>query len=135
MIASNTGHDYHTVNLSLRDYEPKRYIGKCKSCSKAYKLEGRIGHAMRNTYAPPGDAPGCRVDFVVVSADDSVTTCADLGTNPTKVVIKCGDHHVALHRVIEGKKKSKHACNAKCLASTGPNCDCRCKGANHGSSL
>ncbi len=30
--------------------------------------------------------------------------------------------------------KSAHECNAKCLASKGPTCECGCGGKNHGQS-
>lgn len=33
---------------------------------------------------------------------------------------------------IQGKFSAKHACNARCLASTGPQCECSCGGQNHG---
>lgn len=33
---------------------------------------------------------------------------------------------------IRGKLSTSHECNAKCLASKGPNCECSCAGKNHG---
>lgn len=32
---------------------------------------------------------------------------------------------------VEGRE-SKHECGAKCLNATGPSCECRCRGLNHG---
>jgi hypothetical protein len=31
-----------------------------------------------------------------------------------------------------GQEDRRHECGPKCMAATGPNCECRCKGANHG---
>lgn len=31
-----------------------------------------------------------------------------------------------------GREETRHECGPKCMAATGPNCECRCKGANHG---
>jgi hypothetical protein len=99
-----------------------RFIGRCKRCGKTGKLEGvlLIGHA-----------PGAH-DYVIKDSRGLLWTTADQGTNPSKVYAPCGDHHLALHRVSEGKKASKHECGARCTSATGPNCDCRCKGENHG---
>lgn len=36
--------------------------------------------------------------------------------------------------VVTGRKSTKHECNAKCLASKGPSCECSCAGRNHGKS-
>lgn len=47
--------------------------------------------------------------------------------------VACGDHRAALRLVHEGRKASKHECGARCTSATGPQCDCRCRGANHGS--
>jgi hypothetical protein len=35
---------------------------------------------------------------------------------------------------IAGKYSPTHECNAKCLASKGPQCECSCGGKNHGGS-
>jgi hypothetical protein len=35
-------------------------------------------------------------------------------------------------RSVRGKFSAKHECNAKCLASTGFQCECSCGGKNHG---
>lgn len=31
-----------------------------------------------------------------------------------------------------GRDETRHECGPKCMSATGPNCECRCKGANHG---
>ena len=31
-------------------------------------------------------------------------------------------------------KRTDHKCDARCMASTGPNCECSCGGRNHGAS-
>lgn len=35
-------------------------------------------------------------------------------------------------RAVQGRYSAKHTCNAKCLSSTGPACECSCGGKNHG---
>jgi len=90
--------------------------------SDAARLEGQIKMS---------HAPGIQ-DYVVQDRYGLLWTTADQGTSVSRVWAPCGDHHLALSRVTEGKKASKHECGARCTSATGPNCDCRCKGANHG---
>lgn len=125
LAAENTNRSFE-ISTDVRPTAQHRFIGRCKACGKAHKIEGVVFQAP--------DARTNAAFFVVLSTDDRVYAAADLGTNPYKVTVRCGDHWIALRRVVEGKKNSKHECNAKCMASTGPSCDCRCKGANHGSS-
>lgn len=44
----------------------------------------------------------------------------------------CGMNRSAV--LVRGKFSAKHVCNAKCLASKGPACECSCGGKNHGAS-
>lgn len=124
--AENHHHSYE-VAADIQALAEHRWIGRCKTCRATHKLEGRVVTAR---HARTGHAHS-----VMLSTDDRVYTFADLGTNPYRIVVRCGDHWIRLNRVTEGRKRSKHECNARCLASTGPNCDCKCRGANHGSSL
>ncbi len=102
----------------------RRWIGRCKRCGKTSKLEGILHHG----WDPARHAS----DYVVIDRSGLAWTTADLGSNVSVVHGPCGDHRVALRRVVEGTKGSKHSCGAKCTSATGPNCDCRCRGANHG---
>ena len=125
ILASENTHRSYEVLAGVRAIVEGRWIGRCKTCRATHKIEGRVISAR--------DARRGAYDYVILSSDDRVYVTDCLGTDPSRVVIRCGDHRIRLRRVTEGKKHSKHECNAKCLASTGPNCDCRCKGANHGS--
>lgn len=98
--------------------ETHRWIGRCKKCGQTRKLEGRLLSASKGT---------------VIETDHGLYMVGDLGSNPYKVWVPCNGHWCLLHRVTEGTKKSKHECGARCTNATGPNCDCRCKGRNHGS--
>lgn len=44
----------------------------------------------------------------------------------------CGQVHFAERRIERPAHASNHECNGKCKAAKGPNCECSCKGANHG---
>jgi hypothetical protein len=101
----------------------RRWIGRCKKCGATHKIEGRVMEGRR----------GKQVDLVIRAHDGSVYITADNGSNSSEVVVPCGDHWCRLKCVMEGTKKSKHACGARCTNATGPQCDCRCKGKNHGS--
>jgi hypothetical protein len=44
-----------------------------------------------------------------------------------------GDEALPVERIIYFKKNaSLHACSSKCVNATGHNCECSCRGKNHG---
>ena len=95
-----------------------RWIGRCNGCGKTAKVEGRT-------------AKGERGEVAVVAADGIYTTRI-IGED-SLILKRCiCSRFVLLRKVVEGTKNSKHTCGARCTNATGPNCDCRCKGANHG---
>lgn len=52
-----------------------------------------------------------------------------------EIVVSCrGCGRSRRARLVAGRYNPKHECNAKCMASKGPSCECSCGGKNHGSS-
>lgn len=120
---TKTGKTYERISsagkLSEREH---RWIGRCTACGRTHKLEGRVmlGH--------PGVHGGS--DYVVQTPDGRIYYTQ----TPSAVKVPCtSPHWCTVKMVFEGAKASKHTCGAKCTNATGPSCDCRCKGANHGS--
>jgi hypothetical protein len=61
------------------------------------------------------------------------------GLEYARQVFKSGDACWTCRRPLKaepmrGVFSEKHKCNAKCMASTGPACECSCGGKNHGGS-
>ncbi len=119
----------------------RRWIGRCR-CGAGLKLEG----------APLYDAKG---DAAVLGADGLLYTTRVLNSHEL-VLVKhfCGQQvtepvdpaavggmgtwpgrWVFCRPVVDGGKpdSKRHTCGSKCTNATGPSCDCRCRGANHGS--
>lgn len=97
-----------------------RWIGKCRGCGATAKVEGRVATALKGEVAVL--ASGGEVYSTRIIGDASI------------ILKRCTcSRYIVLHRVTEGTKHSKHTCGARCTNATGPSCDCRCKGANHGS--
>ena len=129
------GHPSYDRVSPVRDAAESRWIGRCKRCGATHRLEGVVAMGHRGGRSTLGITPtgtAIRGDYVIKADDGRVFMSADQGTNPTKVVVPCGDHFCTLTRVREGTKRSKHECGARCTSATGPQCDCRCKGKNHG---
>lgn len=102
---------------------PSRWIGRCKGCGVTAKVEGRVA-----TTAPTATTR----DVAIVAVDGSVYSTR-IYSDASLVLKRCAcDRYVLLRQVTEGTKNSKHTCGSKCTNATGPSCDCRCKGANHG---
>lgn len=122
--AVNADETYSAIKLTgSRHPEADRWIGRCKACGKGHRIDGMLARGIRNR----GE------DQVVVSG-----TCVYMtgfnGTDPTTLSIQCCSSRVKLGRVYDSHKpnRPRHECNAKCLASTGPACECMCGGKNHG---
>lgn len=117
----------------------RRWIGRCR-CGAGIKLEG----------APLYDAKG---DAAVIGADGLLYTTRVLNTHELVLVRhRCPgqtaidavtrtertfpvERWVYCRPVVDGGKpdSKRHTCGARCTNATGPSCDCRCRGANHGS--
>lgn len=101
-------------------YAMHRYIGKCKACGaitsvqaqlkkiETTKIDGRWGYV-----TPQGD--------VLEERGYQLRTPCRVCAKPVQL------------KQVKGKYNPEVPCNAKCTAAKGPNCECSCKGANHGS--
>lgn len=109
----------------------RRWIGRCR-CGAGLKLEGE----------PLADAKG---DAAVLGADGLIYTTRVLNTHEVVLVRHACTENVYSDRgmagrwvfcrpVVDGGKpdSKRHTCGARCTNATGPSCDCRCRGANHG---
>lgn len=93
-----------------------RYLAKCKACN-----------CTTSTLATENDRGGF-VDMGAMFWDEK----GESGVYGN-LVMRCRKCSKARRVVlVKGKFSAKHECNAKCLASTGPSCECSCGGKNHG---
>lgn len=115
----------------------RRWIGRCR-CGAGIKVEGE----------PLYDAKG---DAAVLGSDGLLYTTRVLNTHEVVLVHHRCDAAAAGRRgddwkpwrwvfarpVVDGGKSDskRHVCGSRCTNATGPSCDCRCRGANHGSGL
>ncbi len=107
---------------------PCRWIGRCRGCRAAVRLEG---------VKVQGRSRGPRFDRAAVLAADGKLFLNYVLNEHENVVVRCTcepDRRVLLALVRDGGKpdSKRHNCGARCTGATGPACDCRCRGANHG---
>lgn len=122
--AVNADVTYETIRTTgSRSPAAYRWIGRCKTCRKAHRVDGMLATGR----------DGRRHDQIIVAGTDCYMTSCN-GTDPTSVWVPCCATRAKLSRVYDDHRpnRPRHECNAKCLASTGPSCECKCKGANHG---
>lgn len=125
MIKMAHGHPAQYSEIVSVALKVDRWIGKSR-CGARLKLEGRAAMAVLTR-------SGVKDDVILSSAGELYTTRVIGDTDCVLVhCVGCGKY-TTLRKVHEGKKNSKHTCGARCTNATGPSCDCRCKGANHGS--
>lgn len=123
--AVNSAVTYDVIRLNLTASTiAYRWVGACKACRKARRVEGVLAIGRKDS----------RDEQIVVSGTSGYRT-AEHGSNPTVLFVSCAcSQRVKLERVYDAVKpgKARHECGARCQNSTGPACECRCKGANHG---
>lgn len=80
----------------------------------------------------PGHAPGPGVVRILDDGRNAYfAEIRDARLGPAWACWGCGRYfRVAL---VVGKL-GRQACGSKCMGSTGPACECKCRGANHGAS-
>lgn len=116
---------YDQIRMYTGEARSCRWVGACKACRKAHRIDGALATGWRKGHGS---------DQIVVSGTSCYLVACN-GTDPTALWVPCCSARAKLQRVYDHAKagKPRHECNAKCLASTGPACECKCKGANHGS--
>jgi hypothetical protein len=137
MIAANTGLRYERLETGIVLPGVHRWIGRCKKCGATHQVEGTLKSAIAPEQPYPSGARagmtrGRRHDYVVDATDGRIFTMNADGGDVSLLPVRCGDHWCRLQRVHEGTKASKHECGARCRNATGPSCDCKCRGKNHG---
>lgn len=114
------------INRYRGEFRPagdaKRWIGRCKGCGESVKVEGSPVYDTGNSSA-------------VIGQDGKVYTTRVLNSHEIVLVSHGCGRWVFTRPVVDGGKpdSKRHSCGARCTNATGPACDCRCRGANHGS--
>jgi len=100
------------------------YLGKCKHCGTVTRGE---------SVKVPG-AGGTMTDRL--DRDDVRRVGAVYEHRFGNAALDCRVCGLAVRNLkpIRGTVKPNVACNAKCLSSKGPTCECSCGGKNHGAS-
>src|SRR5262249_41482625 len=117
--AGNAAVTYDAILLELGTVPTHRWVGRCKACRQAHRVDGALARGRR----------GGLDERVVISGAQLYRT-AEHGSNPAVLFLSCAccdAQRVKLERVYDDARRgrARHECNAKCLASTGPACECR----------
>jgi hypothetical protein len=121
--------------------KPLHFMVRCTSCKTVARLEVPARHESKTcTRSALGErGPTIETYKRTVRVVDLGGCLGYLYTTIGAVLagsrVACWDCGRALRfEQITGVFSAKHKCNAKCLASKGPQCECSCGGANHGGS-
>lgn len=112
-----------TYDYDRRASTGKRYNGKCKSCSRAHTAV--ILKRVNNVTV---DGVGA---YAYLSEQGETLTSAGISSLDPAVTCACGKRVKLMP--VKGRYNPDVACNVKCTASKGFNCECSCGGRNHGS--
>lgn len=114
---------------------PARFLGSCRACKRAGLPHGvRVETTLRVTRV---ESPRRGLGGVALTPHLRVTRHALVEAHWVLLGDKGGLGHThacgrgMLLSLLVGTHSEKK-CGARCLASTGPSCECSCGGANHG---
>ena len=102
-----------------------------------HKVRAHI-HTMATRYITRTKCKDCGIYTSALHEAPHVTTVPADGVvyyhpRTGDIVLNCrGCRKPKYTRMVAGKFSAKHTCNAKCLSSHGPACECSCGGKNHG---
>lgn len=99
--------------IDVRAIKGLPHVGRCKGCRR-----GAAAVVTHRVFTNGKEYAATHAAAYLVESGKIVLDCA------------CGKR-VSLQPV-RGVYSAKHECNARCLASTGPSCECTCGGRNHG---
>ena len=134
-------HPHRIARIRLEPgHKLERWIGRCGVCRAAVRLEGYAVQATPLVWVANegfrASTRGFDGTTAILDTDGKVHTTRVLSSHEAVSVAKrCGCLGYAVaRRVFDGGKpdSKRHTCDSKCTNATGPSCDCKCRGANHG---
>jgi hypothetical protein len=109
------------MNLAPKD----TFVGRCKKCETVLRFVAPVHHRY---LAQLGYGRAATVTVRSIPGGKTQEGYARLF-----VKCSCGSERSVECHLIVGCHSDKHQCGTRCLNATGPNCECSCSGANHGS--
>ncbi len=136
---------YRAATGPLRDGSqgetPVSLLGRCRWCRKGYRVAGAVRGSVTSDTA---GAVQCFRWAQVYQLPSGVRGLAYRGSWWEGMRVYCegcaaegrknvdGSPVVVLLRLVIGKFNAEKKCDGRCQGATGPLCECRCAGANHG---
>lgn len=113
------------VSTGRTGSRPRNYLGKCKACGAKHAAVDAVRINVAYQDARHTDT---RHDYAIADAT-RIYMSRDGGGKFAK---RCDCGKTVSLTGVRGVFKPEHVCNAKCMSSTGPACECSCGGRNHG---
>lgn len=148
LTASRDHHCHaHDAHLSFTEWAItgiSRWIGKCRQCKRAVRVEVQQATMLTWQYSHPDKMAFSKrmYQYTALTAGAThhmsrqgnyVTVACPTGCTVTYGIKKDYTEPARITcKRIEGVYSDSVKCNAKCMNATGPNCECQCAGENHG---
>jgi hypothetical protein len=114
--------------VGVHPVQMRRYNGKCKWCKAKYST--LAGCYSRGFPIPGGKVHNTLANHGSLLVSDTGEVYVSLYESGLPIRCTCGKP-VMLNRV-NGKVRADKACDGRCMAATGQDCECACGGKNHG---
>lgn len=118
-----------TTNGTTTTTRTVRFLGKCKGCGTKHGIERAETVERRET--PTRTVQGLQ-GWPKVTRFYRLEGSGRFNRPEQYAHIPCACGKSAKLARVVGTFSEVHKCGAKCLASTGPTCECSCGGKNHG---
>lgn len=108
-------------------------IYNCKHCKIGKRVEYPIGNSKTGFFRLATNGVGPQVPACVyIQAIGGGKPTVYAGDTENGLCSQCG--RMMSYAPLKGRTNPEHKCDARCMASRGPLCECSCGGANHGKS-
>lgn len=118
---------------------PRSFLGKCKSCKKPFQALGvpfEEKKVMIDRDRQGNPKMRTMISWQITGGiHDNVRTPLSAPWNGKwQISLSCPRCNKPMMLQAVSGTFSEKPCGAKCMASTGPSCECTCRGVNHGKS-
>jgi hypothetical protein len=125
----------YDAHLSFTEWTPgavSRWIGKCRHCKKAARVDVRQDIQLTWEWFSADKAYCSKRTYQYEALTLGATHHMSHNGNYVLMTCDCLPSMYFTCKRIEGVYSDSVKCNAKCMNATGPSCECQCAGEHHG---
>jgi hypothetical protein len=108
-----------------------RAVLKCRSCKHAGQVHYRLRDELTEAWNGPHYTTYIQLDGATTWKRVDQCRSKPMAWALSRTCPDCDSYKVTVN-VVKGTVVESKVCDGRCMAATGPNCECSCGGENHG---